>query len=46
MYADCFIVYTHKKDIYKDIGEDAETRFHNWNYELERSLAKGKKVKK
>ena len=45
MYADYFIVYTLKKDIYKDIGENAETRFHNWNYELERSLAEGKKVK-
>ena len=29
-------------DIYKDISQDVETRFHTWNHELERPLPKGK----
>ena len=32
-------------DIIKDIGEDVETRFDTSNYELDRSLPKGKKLK-
>ena len=33
-------------DIYKDIGEDVETRFDTSNYELDRSLPKAKKKQK
>ena len=33
-------------DIYKDIAEDVETRFDTSNYELDRSLPKGKKIKR
>ena len=37
-------LYTQKTvDIYKDIAEDVETRFVTSNYELDRSLLKGKK---
>ena len=31
-------------DTYKDIEEDAATRFYTSNYELDRPLSKGKKV--
>ena len=37
-----FVVYIKTDDIYKDIAEDVVTRFDSSNYELERSLAKGK----
>ena len=37
------VVYIKRNDIYKDILEDAETRFNIWSYELERSLPKRKK---
>ena len=37
-----FIVYIKTDDIYKDIAEDVETRFDTSNYELDRSLLKGK----
>ena len=37
-----FIVYVKTDDVYKDIAEDVETRFHTSNYELDRSLPKGK----
>ena len=37
-----FIVCIKAEDIYKDITEDAETRFDTSNYELDRSLPKGK----
>ena len=37
-----FIVYIKTDDIYKDIGEDVETRFDTSNYELDRPLPKGK----
>ena len=30
----CFILYTKTEDIYNDIAEDIETRFHTSNYEL------------
>ena len=33
-------------DIYKDIAKDVETRFHTSNYEFDRSLLKGKKMKR
>ena len=38
-----FIVYIKTDDIYKDIAEDAETRFDTLRYELDRPLSKGKK---
>ena len=38
---DSFIVYIETDDIYKDIGEDVETRFATDNYELDRPLSKG-----
>ena len=37
-----FIVYIKTDDIYKDIAEGVETRFDTSNYELDRSLLKGK----
>ena len=41
----CFTVYIKTNDLYKDISEDAETRFDTSNYELDRPLPKGKKSK-
>ena len=38
MDIESFTVYKKTDYIYKDIGEDAETRFHTSNYELERAL--------
>ena len=46
MDTDFFILYIKTDDIYKDIAEDVQTRFDNSNYELDRSLPKGKKQKK
>ena len=43
MDADSFTVYVKTDDIYKDIAEDAETRFDTSNYVLERPLLRGKK---
>ena len=40
------IVYIKTDHIYKDIAQDVETRFHTSNYELDRTLPKGKKNKK
>ena len=40
-----FIVYIKTNDIYKYIVEDVETRFDTSNYELGRSLPKGKNKK-
>ena len=45
MDTDNFIVYIKTDDIYKDIVEDVETRFHTSNYELDRLLPKGKNKK-
>ena len=45
MDIDSFIVYIKTDDIYKDIGEDVETRFDTSNYELDRPLSKGKNKK-
>ena len=42
MDTDSFIVYIKADDIYKDIAEDVETRFDISNYELDRTLPKGK----
>ena len=46
MDTDSFGVCIKTDDIYKDIAEDVETRFDNSNYELDRSLPKGKTNKK
>ena len=40
-----FIAYIKINDIYKDIAEDVETRFDSLNYDLNRSLPKGKNKK-
>ena len=37
-----FIEYVKTDDVYKDIAEDVETRFHTSNYELDRPLPKVK----
>ena len=37
---DSSIVYIKTGDIYKDIAEDVETRFHTSNYKLDRPLPK------
>ena len=41
-----FIVYIKTDDIYKDIAEDAETRFDKSNNELDRPLPEEKILKK
>ena len=45
MDTDNIIEYIKTDDIYKDIAEDVETRFDTSNYELDRSLPKGKNKK-
>ena len=45
MNTDSFIVYIKAEDIYKDQAEDVETRFYTSNFELDRSLPKGKNKK-
>ena len=43
---DSLIVYIKKKrDIYKDIAKDVESRFNTSNYELDRRLSKEKNKK-
>ena len=42
---DSFIVFIKTDDINKDITKDVETRFNTSNYELDRPLPKGKKLK-
>ena len=42
---DSFFVYTKTDDIYKDIAEDVENRFHTSNYELDWLLLKAKSQK-
>ena len=42
LYGYTDIVYIKTDDIYKDIAEDVETRFDTSNYDLDRSLSKGK----
>ena len=39
-----FNVHVKTDDIYKDIGEDVETRFNNSNYEIDLCLGKNKQV--
>ena len=45
MDTDSFIVHIKTNDIYKDVTEDAKTRFDTSNYELDRPLPKGKNKK-
>ena len=45
MDKDSFIVHVKADDIYRDIAEDVETRFDTSNYEIDRSLPKGKNEK-
>ena len=45
MYTDSFIVYVIIDDIYKDISEGVETRFHTSNFEINRPLPNGKNKK-
>ena len=40
-----YIVYIKADDIYKDIGEDVETRLKVSNYQVNRPLPKGKNKK-
>ena len=42
MDTDSFIVQVKADDIYKDIAKDVETRFDTSNFEIDRSLTKGK----
>ena len=42
MDKDSIIVYIKTNNIYKDITENVETRFHTSNYEVDRPLPKGK----
>ena len=44
MDTDIFIAYIKTDDTYKDIEEVVETRFDTSNYELDKPLAKGKKI--
>ena len=45
MDRDRFIVYIKTNGVYKDIAKYVETRFDTSNYELDRSLPKGKNKK-
>ena len=45
MDTDSFIVFIKTEDIYKDIGEDVETRFDTSNYEFDRPLLERKNKK-
>ena len=45
METDSFIVYINTEDIYLDLAKDNEARFDTSNYELKRSLPKGKHKK-
>ena len=46
MDTDSFIGYIKTEDIYSDMGKDVESRFDTSNYELDRLLLKGKKLRK
>ena len=45
MYTDSFLVHVKTDDNYKHIAEDVETRFDTSNFEIDRSLPKGKNKK-
>ena len=42
LYGYSFTVQIKTNGIYKDVGEDVETKFNTSNYELDRPLPKGK----
>ena len=42
---DSFIAYIKTEDIYSDIAKDVETRFRTSNYELDRLLPNGIKIR-
>ena len=42
MYTNSFIVHVKADDIFKNIGGDVETKFGTSNFEMDRSLPKGK----
>ena len=42
---DSFVVYAKSTWYYKDIAEDVETRFDTSNFEIDRPLPNGKKIK-
>ena len=42
MDTDSFIIYIKTKDVYKDIADDIEKRFHTSKFEINRPLPKGK----
>ena len=45
MDTDSFIVHVKTDDIYKDITEDVETRFHASNFKIDTPLPKSKNIK-
>ena len=45
MDTDRFIIHVKTDDIYKDIAEDVETKFDTSDYELDRSLPRGRNKK-
>ena len=45
MDTDSFIVHIKTDDIYKDIAEDVEKRFDNFNFEIDKPLPIGKNKK-
>ena len=45
MDTDSFIVHVKTNDIYKDTTEDVQIRFDTSNFEIDRSLPKGKNKK-
>ena len=42
MDTDSFIIYIKTKDVYEDIADDIEKRFHTSKFEINRPLPKGK----
>ena len=42
---DSFIIYIKSEDVYEDIADDAERRFHTSNYEVNRPFPTGKNKK-
>ena len=44
MDIDSFIVYVKTDDIYKDNAEHVKAKFGTSNFELDRSLPKGKRI--
>ena len=46
MDKDNFFVHVKTDDIYKDIAEDVDTRFDTSNFERDKPLPRGQKIKK